>query len=105
MESTTYDPRIDTGAPRVDTTIETRHTAYTRPRETRTVGTLFAELWRETTTLVHEEAELAKAYAAGYVGRNIMGSGFECDIVIHRGAGEPEPRFHDELIHGWMPPE
>ena len=33
------------------------------------------------------EAELAKAYAQGYVGRNIMGSGFDCDIVIHRGAG------------------
>jgi drug/metabolite transporter (DMT)-like permease len=25
------------------------------------MGALFAELWRETTTLVHEEAELAKA--------------------------------------------
>jgi hypothetical protein len=20
-------------------------------------------------------------------------------------AGDAEPRFHDELIHGWMPPE
>src|SRR5687768_8167784 len=36
------------------------------------------------------EAELAKAYAQGYVGRNIMGSGFDCDIVIHRGAGAYE---------------
>ncbi|HSN85943.1 MAG TPA: NADH-quinone oxidoreductase subunit F, partial [Thermoanaerobaculia bacterium] len=33
------------------------------------------------------EAELAKAYAQGYVGKNICGTGFDCDIVIHRGAG------------------
>jgi NADH:ubiquinone oxidoreductase subunit F (NADH-binding) len=36
------------------------------------------------------EAELAKAYAQGYCGKNIMGSGFDCDIVIHRGAGAYE---------------
>ena len=35
----------------------------------------------------HMEAELEKAYAKGYVGKNIMGSGFSCDIVIHKGAG------------------
>src|SRR5215218_2390988 len=33
------------------------------------------------------EAELAKARQAGYVGRNILGSGEDCDIWIHRGAG------------------
>lgn len=33
------------------------------------------------------EAELKKAYAKGYVGENIMGSGFTCDIIIHKGAG------------------
>lgn len=33
------------------------------------------------------EAELENAYAKGYVGHNIMGSGFSCDIVIHKGAG------------------
>ena len=27
------------------------------------------------------EAELAKAYAQGYVGKNILGRGFDCDIV------------------------
>jgi hypothetical protein len=76
MESPTYDPRIDTGAPRVDTTTETRQqTAYTRPRETRTVGTLFAELLRETTTLVHEEAELAKADLNEKVNQITTGAG------------------------------
>ncbi len=30
---------------------------------------------------------LAEAYARGYVGRNILGSGFDLEIVIHRGAG------------------
>jgi len=61
MEST-YDPRIDTGAPRLDTTTEV-HAERVTPgvRETRSVGALFADLWRETTRLVHEEAELAKA--------------------------------------------
>lgn len=33
------------------------------------------------------EKELEKAYAKGYVGKNIMGSGFSCEIVIHKGAG------------------
>jgi NADH-quinone oxidoreductase subunit F len=44
------------------------------------------------------EAELAKAYAQGYVGRNIMGTGFECDIVIHRGAGAYEAGEETALI-------
>jgi NADH-quinone oxidoreductase subunit F len=30
---------------------------------------------------------LADAYARGYVGRDILGTGFDLDIVIHRGAG------------------
>ena len=33
------------------------------------------------------EAALQEAYAAGLVGENILGSGFSCDIVVHRGAG------------------
>src|SRR6187401_1261802 len=33
------------------------------------------------------EAEIARAYAAGLVGRNILGTGFDCEIYIHRGAG------------------
>lgn len=37
--------------------------------------------------ITHIEAELAKLYEKGYVGKNIMGSGFSADIVIHKGAG------------------
>src|SRR3954453_1708274 len=44
------------------------------------------------------EAELAKAYAKGYAGKNIMGSGFDCDIVIHRGAGAYEAGEETALI-------
>jgi NADH-quinone oxidoreductase subunit F len=44
------------------------------------------------------EAELAKAYAQGYVGKNIMGSGFDCDIVLHRGAGAYEAGEETALI-------
>lgn len=36
-------------------------TAETPPREGRSLIALFSDLWRETSTLVHEEAELAKA--------------------------------------------
>jgi NADH-quinone oxidoreductase subunit F len=44
------------------------------------------------------ESELAKAYAQGYAGKNIMGSGFDCDIVIHRGAGAYEAGEETALI-------
>jgi NADH-quinone oxidoreductase subunit F len=44
------------------------------------------------------EAELATAYAQGYAGKNIMGSGFDCDIVIHRGAGAYEAGEETALI-------
>src|SRR6187455_1609842 len=44
------------------------------------------------------EAELAKARAAGYAGKNIMGSGFDCDIVLHRGAGAYEAGEETALI-------
>ncbi|HET9264254.1 MAG TPA: NADH-quinone oxidoreductase subunit NuoF [Vicinamibacterales bacterium] len=44
------------------------------------------------------EAELRKAYAEGYVGRNILGTGFDCDIVIHRGAGAYEAGEETALI-------
>jgi NADH-quinone oxidoreductase subunit F len=30
---------------------------------------------------------LDEAYAAGYLGRNLMGSGYDLDVVLHRGAG------------------
>ena len=33
------------------------------------------------------EKAIAEAYAKGYLGKNILGSGFDHDMVIHRGAG------------------
>jgi len=33
------------------------------------------------------QAALQEAQAAGLVGENVLGSGFSCDIVVHRGAG------------------
>lgn len=33
------------------------------------------------------EQAIAEAYAAGYLGENIFGSGFNIEIVVHRGAG------------------
>jgi NADH-quinone oxidoreductase subunit F len=44
------------------------------------------------------ESELAKAYAQGYVGKNILGTGFDCDIVVHRGAGAYEAGEETALI-------
>ncbi len=32
-------------------------------------------------------AAVREAYAAGYLGRNILGSGFDLDLVVHPGAG------------------
>ncbi len=37
--------------------------------------------------ITHMERELERLYARGYVGRNVMGTGFSTDIVIHKGAG------------------
>jgi NADH-quinone oxidoreductase subunit F len=44
------------------------------------------------------EAELAKARAAGYIGRNILGTGVNCDIWVHRGAGAYEAGEETALI-------
>ena len=44
------------------------------------------------------EAELEKARAAGYVGKNILGTGEDCDIWIHRGAGAYEAGEETALI-------
>ena len=33
------------------------------------------------------QAAVAEAYAAGYLGRNILGSGVDVDLVVHAGAG------------------
>ena len=44
------------------------------------------------------EAEIEKAYEAGYLGTNIFGSGFDCDVHVHRGAGAYEAGEETALI-------
>jgi len=44
------------------------------------------------------EVELEKARAAGYIGRNILGTGFDCEIYVHRGAGAYEAGEETALI-------
>src|SRR5437762_4157113 len=44
------------------------------------------------------EAEIEKAYTAGYLGKNILGSGFDCDVYLHRGAGAYEAGEETALI-------
>lgn len=41
----------------------------------------YVEPWRIFTAAVEE------AYAAGLLGKNILGSGFDLDVIVHRGAG------------------
>jgi NADH-quinone oxidoreductase subunit F len=33
------------------------------------------------------QAAVDEAYAAGYLGKNILGSGFDLDVIVHKGAG------------------
>ena len=44
------------------------------------------------------EAELAEARKAGYIGKNILGTGFDCEIHVHRGAGAYEAGEETALI-------
>jgi NADH-quinone oxidoreductase subunit F len=44
------------------------------------------------------EEELRKAREAGYIGKNILGSGQDCDIWVHRGAGAYEAGEETALI-------
>jgi len=44
------------------------------------------------------EAEIEKAYKAGFLGKNIFGSGFDCDVFMHRGAGAYEAGEETALI-------
>jgi NADH-quinone oxidoreductase subunit F len=53
------------------------------------------EFWHVQEVL---ESEIAKARAAGYIGRNIMGTGFDCEIYVHRGAGAYEAGEETALI-------
>ena len=42
------------------------------------------EMMREVVVL---ERAVREAYERGYLGENILGSGFRCEITVHRGAG------------------
>ena len=44
------------------------------------------------------EAAIADAYKAGYLGKNILGTGFDCDVYMHRGAGAYEAGEETALI-------
>ena len=46
----------------------------------------------------HLEQAIAEAYEAGYLGKNIFGSGFDCDVYVHRGAGAYEAGEETALI-------
>jgi NADH-quinone oxidoreductase subunit F len=44
------------------------------------------------------ERAIGEAYTAGYLGKNILGSGFDCDVYVHRGAGAYEAGEETALI-------
>src|SRR3954466_15452504 len=44
------------------------------------------------------ERAIDEAYARGLLGRNILGSGFDCDIFVHRGAGAYEAGEETALL-------
>src|SRR6188768_2868693 len=44
------------------------------------------------------EAAIADAYARGFLGKNVLGSGFDCDVFIHRGAGAYEAGEETALL-------
>jgi NADH-quinone oxidoreductase subunit F len=44
------------------------------------------------------EAEIESARARGYLGRNILGRGFDCEIHVHRGAGAYEAGEESALL-------
>jgi NADH-quinone oxidoreductase subunit F len=44
------------------------------------------------------ERAIDEAYKAGYLGKNIFGSGFDCDVYMHRGAGAYEAGEETALI-------
>ena len=33
------------------------------------------------------ERAVEEAYRAGFIGKNMMGSGYDLDLIVHRGAG------------------
>jgi NADH-quinone oxidoreductase subunit F len=44
------------------------------------------------------EQAIDDAYARGFLGRNIFGSGFDCDVYVHRGAGAYEAGEETALL-------
>jgi len=46
----------------------------------------------------HLERAIEEAYKAGFLGKNILGSGFDCDVYMHRGAGAYEAGEETALI-------
>jgi NADH-quinone oxidoreductase subunit F len=44
------------------------------------------------------EHALDEAYKSGFLGRNVLGSGFDCDVYIHRGAGAYEAGEETALL-------
>jgi NADH-quinone oxidoreductase subunit F len=44
------------------------------------------------------ERAIEEAYKAGFLGTNILGSGFDCDVHVHRGAGAYEAGEETALI-------
>jgi len=44
------------------------------------------------------ERAIAEAYARGFLGRNVLGSGFDCDVYVHRGAGAYEAGEETALL-------
>ena len=44
------------------------------------------------------EAAIDEAYAAGFLGKNVLGSGFDCDVFVHRGAGAYEAGEETALL-------
>ena len=44
------------------------------------------------------EQAIAEGYARGFLGANILGSGFDCDVYIHRGAGAYEAGEETALL-------
>ena len=44
------------------------------------------------------ERAIEEAYARGFLGRNILGSGFDCDVFVHRGAGAYEAGEETALL-------
>jgi len=44
------------------------------------------------------ETAIDEAYARGFLGKNVLGSGFDCDIYVHRGAGAYEAGEETALL-------